>query len=124
MSRTNRLLTTTLLIVLVIFVFSQSIVQADNCMLKKDGFGETRQQKRRCQGKNCPGVNTPWDCGTEDVEISPSPVHGKVGVPITIRIDATSSCNGQSVKNFRGSVKWETGSTCNLTDSYGYISHT
>jgi hypothetical protein len=94
------------------------------CQLRQDGFGESRQTKRHCQGKTCAGVNTPWDCGTTDVEITPSPVHGKVGTPVEIRIDATSACNGQSIKGLKSWIKWEAGSTCDLTDTWGYISHT
>ncbi|MFL6261526.1 MAG: hypothetical protein ACJ76Y_17670 [Thermoanaerobaculia bacterium] len=103
---------------------TNTVGAAQQCQLRQDNFGESRQTKRHCQGKNCSGVNTPWDCGTTDVEITPSPVHGKVGTPVEIRIDATSACNGQSVKDFKGSIKWEAGSTCDLSDSWGYVSHT
>lgn len=104
-----------------------AIQAAASCNLRQAGFGETRQQKRKCQGKNCPGVNTPWDCGTENVEITPSPVRGKAGQPVEIRFDASSLCNGQSFKNFVGSVQWEAASTCGLQGkepTYGAVSYT
>jgi hypothetical protein len=88
-------------------------------------FGTTRQQARNCQGKNCPGVHTGHDCGPEDIEITPNPATATAGRPITFRFDATPSCNGQSVRAFRGTVKWGAGGPQeSLPDSYGFFTHT
>lgn len=88
-------------------------------------FGTTRQQARNCQGKNCPGVHTGHDCGPENIEITPNPATARVGIPIVLRFDATSSCNGQSNDPWRGTVKWGAGGPQEaLPDSYGFFTHT
>lgn len=96
---------------------------ATTCQLNQADFGKTRQQVRNCQGKKC-GANTGHDCGPLGVEITPNPVRGNVGRPVRIRIDSTEMCNGQSVRELRGHIKWEAGSTCELTDTWGFVEHT
>ena len=96
---------------------------AQSCALNQSGFGQTRQALRNCQGRNC-GADTPHDCGPLDVEITPKQGTGIVGKAFQIRIDSTQMCNGQSVRNFTGRIKWEAGSTCNLPDSWGWVEHT
>ena len=87
-------------------------------------FGQTRQQARGCQGKQCPGVKTAYECGTNDIQFSPNPIQARQGQPMTIRFDATTMCNGQTIENFVGTVKWETGGNSQLSDAYGFATYT
>src|SRR5262245_45043296 len=63
----------------------------DGC--RGESFGETRQQKRKCQGKGCSGANTGHDCGPEDIEITPRQITTKPGEMVCIRFDGTTLCN-------------------------------
>ena len=97
MKRLTELTLTVALLTITPNLFAEAL-----CPLDQANFGKTRQQVRDCQGKNCPGVNTPHDCGPLGVEITPNPVAGVPGKPIRIRLDSTQMCNGQSVKGFKG----------------------
>lgn len=95
-------------------------------------------QKNRwdaARGGQVPGCS----CGDSDVQITPSPVRGTAGQLVTVKFDAAGICKGQTVRDRKGNsmsipqqravarlgtVKWETLSVEDLSDSYGQLSHT
>ncbi len=86
-------------------------------------FGPTRQAQRNCQGRNC-GAGTAFECGPGTVDITPNPAIGSVGIPLSLRYDATQICNGQTISDPDFSVRWDDGPSIGLGDAYGFFTKT